>query len=153
MENPMNTSINSDPADQYKDPRHYDTELVGYSHYELGGLTIAVLKARFYAKFPDGVSSYHDPETLLGFEDTIEERGDYLHEEAWSEWAELGKAGNKAQTEILCALERMRWTDEDWAEYRRRQKLKLEREQVVKTRIKLEAKERTARLAQEKECN
>ena len=138
--------------DRHSDPEYYQKELVEPADH--GNLTAIILKARFYAKYPDGVewgadSHGYRATDRLDFYEAIESTGDNIVDKVWDEWADMGSVALNAQVEILCALERYHWTDEDWDKYRQTQKIGQERQAATKARMKIEAAERTARLAKE----
>ena len=117
-------------------------------------LTLTILKARFYAKYPDGVEWGTDDygykaTDRLSFEEITEAMGDTIVDKVWGEWADMGSVAFNAQMEILCALEQQHWADDDWAKYRQAQKIGQARQAATKARMKIEAAERTARLAKE----
>ncbi len=133
-------------------PEHYQTDLV--ESFDLGSLTAIILKARFYAKYPDGVevtTDYNDYKKgdRLDFYEAIESTGDNIVDEVWGEWAKMGAEAHKAQTELLAALNQQHWTEADWDKYREQQAIRQERELAAKARMKLEAAERKAKLAKE----
>lgn len=113
--------------DRRSAPEYYKRELIEPAGY--GELTAIILKARFYAKYPDGVEGGIDgygrkATDRLNFYDAIESTGDNIVDAVWGEWADMGSKATKAQLEILCALERRHWAEADWDLYREQQRIR-----------------------------
>jgi hypothetical protein len=142
----------------YKNIEHYQNELGEPSEGDLGNLTVAIMKARFYATYPDGFEFTADNSygmdrlynQKFDFEAAMEAESGTIVEAVHDEWVEMPYDNfHHAQRAILAAIARKDWTEEDWDEYRREQKIRQEKGLAAKTRIKLEAAERTAKLAKE----
>lgn len=132
---------------RYSNPEYYDNELVEPDDF--GSLTAIILKARFYAKYPDGcevTSDFCDYKKgdRLDFDEAIESSGDDIVEAVWGEWADMGAEAFNAQKELLAALERQHWGEDDWDKYREQQAQAQERELARSDRMKLEAAAMTA---------
>ena len=142
--------------DRQLTPDYYQNELVEPANYS--DLTVMIMKARFYAAHPNGFMFTADNcdgfDHLIGlqldFEAAIEATSGTMIEAVHNEWAAMPFDDfHHAQRAILSASERLSWTETDWDKYRQAQKIRQEWQLAAKARMKIEAAERTARLAKE----